>query len=123
VGGRERTKHKREVKIIDISTKCLLLLALISVVVALTIQPLSYWAYEEFYIKPFFSKHPLYKLWADPRPFSRTLYSTIPLIAYKGIGSLWIGIALLKLTSWIGKKKVQCQTNRANDTSIVGNRN
>ena len=102
MGCRERTKHKRDVKIINISTKCLLILALISVVVALSIQPLSYWAYEEF----LFSKHPvLCKLWVDPDPFSSTLYSTIPLIAYKGIGSLWIGIALLKLTSSIGEKK------------------
>lgn len=103
------------------------LFALISVIVVIAIRPIMLIAYEEFYVKPAFSKYPeALRPWMDPHLFHQTWYGKVPFIIYTLIGSLWIGVALLKLMYWrkwrIRNRKVQSQTSPTDDTSIGSNR-
>jgi len=99
--GRKRTKKEGDEKM---GRKVWFLFALISVSMVIAIQPIMLIAYQEFYVKPALSWYKAHGLepWVDAKLFCDTWYAEVPFYVYAFIGSLWIGVALLKLIR-IGK--------------------
>jgi len=75
------------------------LFALISVSVVIAIQPIMLIAYQEFYLKPVRSKYEALGIepLIHPYSFCDTWYAEVPFYVYAFTGSLWIGVAFLKL--------------------------
>ncbi len=89
-------------------------LALISVVVAVAIWPVTYAIYREFYVKPFLQSAPPYlRPYIDYQPFFSTWYGMFTLAVWVCIVSSWIAIGFQKIIRWyrLCKQKSKVKQN------------
>lgn len=68
-------------------------------IIAIAVLPISFMAYQEFYVKPFLNSLPWYvRPFADPEPFPSTVYWDFTKLVWMGLGVSWLLIAVIKIS-------------------------
>jgi len=84
-----------------------ILLALASLVLAVSARPLMFWAYLKFFYEPTLAKHPPQaRPFVDPKWFQATIYWKLTQAIWASLGILWTSLIGYKLLTLKNKKRV-----------------
>lgn len=69
----------------------MLVLMFVTLVVAVAVFPVAFFAYKEFYVKSFAESYPEFlRPYVDPEPFPNTPYAGFVLVVWSSLGVSWV---------------------------------
>ena len=72
--------------------------ALVTVIIAVAVFPVSFMAYKEFYVKPFILSFPRYmRPFVDADPFPSTVYWDFTKLIWITLGAFWLAVVAIRV--------------------------